>query len=72
MSERGRPVLTVRDNGVGIVPEAVSKLFIPFFTTKKGGSGIGLSFSRQVMHLHGGSITVQSVPDQGAAFTLKF
>lgn len=72
MGERGRPVLSVRDNGVGIVPEAVPKLFIPFFTTKKGGSGIGLSFSRQVMHLHGGSIAVQSVPDRGAAFTLKF
>jgi signal transduction histidine kinase len=72
MSERGRPVVTVSDNGGGIAPEAEPKVFIPFFTTKKGGSGIGLSFSRQVMHLHGGSIAVRSDADRGAVFTLKF
>ena len=72
MSAQGRPVVTVGDNGPGIAPEAVPKLFIPFFTTKQGGSGIGLSFSRQVMHLHGGSIAVRSDPDRGAVFTLKF
>jgi nitrogen fixation/metabolism regulation signal transduction histidine kinase len=72
MSPQGRPWLAVTDNGVGVAPEAAPKLFIPFYTTKKGGSGIGLSFSRQVMRLHGGSIAVKSEPDRGAAFTLKF
>ena len=72
MNDRGRVVIQVSDNGPGIAPEAREKIFIPFFTTKKEGSGIGLSFSRQVMRLHRGVIAVQSQPGSGTAFTLRF
>jgi two-component system nitrogen regulation sensor histidine kinase NtrY len=72
MNERGRVVIQVKDNGPGITAEAREKIFIPFFTTKKEGSGIGLSFSRQVMRLHGGIIGVQSPPGGGSTFTLRF
>jgi len=72
MNERGRVIIQVSDNGPGIAPEARDKVFIPFFTTKKEGSGIGLSFSRQVMRLHRGVIAVQSPPGTGTVFTLRF
>jgi two-component system, NtrC family, nitrogen regulation sensor histidine kinase NtrY len=72
MSERGRVVIGVSDNGPGIAAEAREKVFIPFFTTKKEGSGIGLSFSRQVMRLHGGTIAFHSQPGSGTLFTLYF
>ena len=72
LDERGRPVLQVRDNGVGIPEENIDKVFIPFFSTKEGGSGIGLSLSRQVMQLHNGAITVSSRPGAGSTFTLRF
>lgn len=67
-----RPTLTIRDNGSGIDEEALSKIFIPFFTTKKQGSGIGLSLSKQIMRKHGGAISVRSVIDEGTEFTLRF
>lgn len=69
---QGRVVVQVRDNGPGIEPEAIDKIFIPFFTTKEIGSGIGLSLSRQIMRLHGGSISVSSKADQETVFTLRF
>lgn len=69
---RGRTVLEVIDNGPGIVEEALDKIFIPFFTTKQDGSGIGLSLCRQIMRLHGGSIAVASEPDEQTVFTLRF
>ena len=72
LDERGRPVIQVRDNGAGIAPENLDKIFVPFFSTKEGGSGIGLSLSRQIMRLHGGSITVASKPGQETVFTLRF
>jgi two-component system nitrogen regulation sensor histidine kinase NtrY len=72
MNERDRVVIEISDNGPGIATEAREKIFIPFFTTKKEGSGIGLSFSRQVMRLHHGVITVQSQPGTGTVFTLRF
>ena len=72
MDGRGRVVLHVSDNGQGIAEEALEKVFIPFFTTKKDGSGIGLSFSRQIMRLHRGSISVQSKPNEETVFTLRF
>lgn len=68
----GVPVITVSDNGSGIVPEALDKVFVPFFTTKQGGSGIGLSVCRQIMNRHGGSISVTSEEDKGTVFTLQF
>lgn len=70
--EKGNPVLTVKDNGAGIEPEALEKIFIPFFTTKKTGSGIGLSLSRQIMRKHGGTLGVKSKIDEGTEFFLKF
>jgi two-component system nitrogen regulation sensor histidine kinase NtrY len=72
MNDRGHVVIQVSDNGPGIAPEAKEKIFIPFFTTKKEGSGIGLSFSRQVMHLHRGLIAVSSPPGKGTVFSLRF
>jgi two-component system, NtrC family, nitrogen regulation sensor histidine kinase NtrY len=64
--------ITVSDNGRGIVPEAIDKVFIPFFTTKTNGSGIGLSLCKQIMSLHGGTISVASTPGKGSLFTLRF
>ena len=67
----GRVVLRVRDYGAGIAPEALEKIFIPFFTTKKTGSGIGLSLSRQIMQLHGGSLKVTQ-DQSGTVFSMLF
>jgi len=72
LDSQGRVVIQVRDNGPGIEPEAIDKIFIPFFTTKETGSGIGLSLSRQIMRLHGGAISVSSKADQETVFTLRF
>ncbi len=69
---RGRILIQVKDNGPGIVEENLEKIFIPFFSTKDKGSGIGLSLSRQIMRLHHGSITVQSEPKKQTTFTLRF
>jgi signal transduction histidine kinase len=49
-----------------------AKIFVPFFTTKDDGSGIGLSLSRQIMRLHGGTLSVRSAPGEETAFTLRF
>jgi len=64
--------IKVSDNGPGISSELQDNIFIPFYTTKEKGSGIGLSLSRQIMNLHGGNISVKSEPDNGTAFTLIF
>ena len=64
--------ITVSDNGEGILPDALDKVFVPFFTTKPGGQGIGLSLCKQIMNRHGGNITVQSATGQGSCFTLQF
>jgi two-component system nitrogen regulation sensor histidine kinase NtrY len=55
---------------MGIENEALSKVFIPFFTTKKAGSGIGLSLSRQIVQMHGGEITVKSEINKGTTFRI--
>lgn len=64
--------IEVIDNGTGIIPEAIERIFVPFYTTKKTGSGIGLSLSRQIMQLHNGSLTVESEPDVKTVFTMRF
>ncbi|MBL7871631.1 MAG: GHKL domain-containing protein [Cyclobacteriaceae bacterium] len=64
--------IEVIDNGSGIIPEAIDRIFIPFFTTKKTGSGIGLALSRQIMQMHNGSLLVKSEPDVKTVFTLNF
>ncbi len=68
----GNPIVEITDNGIGIPEEELDKVFIPFYSTKENGSGIGLSLARQIMYLHQGSISVQSVPDKETRFTLKF
>lgn len=64
--------LSVTDNGLGILPNVMERIYVPFFTTKNSGSGIGLSLCKQVMALHGGSISVSNVKPHGASFVLKF
>jgi len=71
-NDKGRPLITVKDNGGGIDEEALQKIFIPFFTTKKSGSGIGLSLSRQIMRQHQGVLAVKSQVDEGTEFELRF
>lgn len=71
-NKRGRPTMQVIDNGMGILPEVLDKIFIPFFTTKHRGSGIGLSLSRQILRLHGGTLTAYSKPEIETTFTLTF
>ncbi len=68
----GRTVLALSDNGPGIEPDILENIFVPFFSTKKKGSGIGLSLSRQIMRLHKGSIAVQSKLGVGTTFVLTF
>ncbi|TMI71630.1 MAG: HAMP domain-containing histidine kinase [Bacteroidetes bacterium] len=65
-------VIKVADNGNGIPAEVLEKIFIPFFSTKKSGSGIGLSLCKQIMMLHKGNIQVQSREGEGTAFLLQF
>ncbi len=72
INREGRVAIEVSDNGPGILPEVSDMIFVPFFTTKKGGTGIGLALSRQIMRLHDGHITVRSVPHQATTFTLTF
>jgi len=63
--------ITVSDNGQGIAPEALDKIFIPFYSTKANGSGIGLSLCRQIVIRHRGKISVQS-DSQGSRFQIEF
>ena len=72
INDFNRPTLSIRDNGSGIDEEALTKIFIPFFTTKKQGSGIGLSLSKQIMRKHGGTISVKSLINEGTEFSLRF
>jgi len=71
-NKRGRPTIQVIDNGQGILSDVIDKIFIPFFTTKRSGSGIGLSLSRQILRLHGGTITAKSDPGEETIFTMTF
>lgn len=71
-TDGGGAYISVADNGTGIEEEALKKIFIPFFTTKKNGSGIGLSLSKQIMRKHGGNITAKSLIGEGTEFLLKF
>jgi two-component system, NtrC family, nitrogen regulation sensor histidine kinase NtrY len=65
-------LIEVEDNGIGISNEMTEDIFVPFFTTKENGSGIGLSLSKQIMQNHNGTISVNSAPNIGTKFTLKF
>lgn len=70
--EQNKLMIKVADNGTGISHELMDKIFIPFFSTKKTGSGIGLSLCKQIMLLHKGTIQVQSIEGEGSAFVLQF
>jgi two-component system nitrogen regulation sensor histidine kinase NtrY len=72
LSERGRTIIEVGDNGPGVDASLGEKIFLPFFTTKSTGSGIGLALARQIMLMHGGAITAASRPGGGALFRLTF
>lgn len=72
VENRRRVIIKVKDNGAGIEEDAVDKIFIPFFTTKKQGSGIGLSLSKQIMRQHKAHISVKSTLEEGTEFILKF
>ena len=72
ISEEGKVQISIKDNGPGIEEEALKKIFIPFFTTKKSGSGIGLSLSKQIMRKHNAVISVNSEINVGTEFLLKF
>ena len=67
-----RPEICVADNGHGIPEEMMDEIFVPFFTTRENGSGIGLSISKQIMRLHGGSLKARSHPNQGTEMVIAF
>ena len=71
MVEGGRLQWRVEDNGPGILPEVADKVFVPFFTTKASGCGIGLSLCKQIVANHHGTITVRSTPGRGAVFVVE-
>ena len=64
--------INISDSGCGIAPEDIEQIFVPFYSTKKGGSGIGLSISQQIMQKQKGNIMVRSAPGRGSVFTLNF
>ena len=72
VGKNNRPEIMVTDNGSGIPDEIMEQVFVPFFTTRENGSGIGLSLSRQIMRLHGGSLQVRSVPGKETVFSMIF
>ena len=72
LDDSGRTAISVHDNGSGIAESARDKIFIPFFSTKETGSGIGLSFSRQIMRLHNGHIELAPESGEGTTFILTF
>ncbi|MBK7428445.1 MAG: HAMP domain-containing histidine kinase [Saprospiraceae bacterium] len=72
LGNHNKVIIKVADNGSGMAPELLDKIFVPFFSTKKSGSGIGLSLCKQIMLLHRGQILVQSVEGKGSVFTLQF
>ena len=69
--DMGKVKMELADNGPGISEEVIENIFVPFFTTKKEGSGIGLSLSKQILRKHGGNLEVISVPGEGATFTVR-
>ncbi|MEC3907016.1 ATP-binding protein [Tamlana sp. 2201CG12-4] len=70
-NEHSNVLLSVTDNGLGIPLEIQDQIFIPFFTTKEEGTGIGLSLSKHIMRLHGGNLNVTSIPNRKTTFSLK-
>jgi signal transduction histidine kinase len=69
---KGNAIIRIRDNGKGIPDEIMDDIFIPFFSTKKNGSGIGLSLCKQIILLHNGKIQIKSVVGKGTVMSLVF
>ena len=78
LNRRGQVTIEVTDNGPGVTEEVAARMFVPFYTTRRSGSGVGLALSRQIMNAHGGTISFSNVADPqsgqptGARFTLAF
>lgn len=72
INEQGKKFLSVADNGKGIAPELMDQIFVPFFTSKDSGTGVGLSLSKRIIQQHGGSIKVKSKPLEETIFILEF
>jgi nitrogen fixation/metabolism regulation signal transduction histidine kinase len=72
VNHQHKPYISITDSGCGIAKEYQSEIFVPFFTTKASGSGVGLSLSRQLMRLHGGSIRFTTEIDQFTCFIVQF
>jgi nitrogen fixation/metabolism regulation signal transduction histidine kinase len=72
LNRRNNVIIEVADNGPGIPESMAKKVFVPFYTTKEGGSGVGLALARQVMIAHGGFIRVSKNDEGGATFSLTF
>ena len=69
---RGHVSIEVSDNGAGIPADAAANIFVPFYTTRRDGSGVGLALSRQIMIAHGGTIAFANNENAGVTFTLVF
>lgn len=67
----GQIIITIADNGIGMEPDILEKIFTPFYTTKTNGSGIGLSICRQIITMHNGMLTATSIPGEGSVFTIR-
>lgn len=72
VNARNHVEICVTDTGPGMAPDVAEKIFVPFFTTKENGAGIGLSFSRQIMLAHKGTIDLDTVEGEGTTFFLRF
>lgn len=72
LNKRGHVVIEVKDNGHGISPDMAKQIFVPFFTTKREGSGVGLALTRQIMLAHHGKVKVENNPSGGCIFSLTF
>jgi C4-dicarboxylate-specific signal transduction histidine kinase len=72
LNRQGHVSVEISDNGPGVSAEIAKKIFVPFFTTKREGSGVGLALTRQVMLAHGGTATLGTSDSGGAKFTLTF
>ena len=72
LNRQGRVCIEVADTGPGISQDVAEKVFVPFFTTKREGSGVGLALTRQVMLSHGGNVRLTANPRGGATFVLTF
>ena len=71
LKRKHHTIIEVIDNGKGIEPDKMNKIFIPFFSTREGGSGIGLSLSKQIVYLHHGGLKVKSKPGKGTTFRIE-